>query len=119
MQLVHHVLVDLQAACCIEDDNIVSVLLSIANRILRNVRRQEFMFVVPVDINSDLLRIDLQLLHGSRSVDIKTGQERPVTSALELRREFCGCGCLTGAVQSHHHDDSHRGLWIQFQVDHL
>ena len=119
MQLVHHILVDLQTACCIKNYDIVPVLLSIADRVLRDVRRQEFMLVVPVDVNSDLLSIDLQLLHRSRSVDIKAGQKRPVASAFKLRRELCGCGCLPGSVQSHHHDDRHRGLRVQLQINHL
>ena len=111
---------------CIQNDNIVSVLLRIGNRLSGDLHR----LVIRShgkDIHFLLLSVDLQLFDCRRSVNITGNQQGFLSLGFQLSGKLCRRRRLTGTLKTRHHDyrDRFAGLHGNFrglashQGDHL
>ena len=108
LELVHHLVVDLQAAGGVDDHDAVA-------RALRLRRCRAFAIfttscVVALGVHRDveLLPERLELVDGGGAVDVGGDEPRRASFGLELARELGGGGRLSGALQPDHHDDGRR-----------
>ena len=111
-KLLHHRLVDLQAACGIQDQNVIPVFLRGCQGGFRDVHR-----ILGrshgKDGDADLLSVYLQLLHCSRAVYVAGCQQRPVSLLPELAGKLRRGGRLSCALKTCHHDDRDAVLRIR------
>ena len=102
LQLVHELLVDMQAACGVQKHQIVAVVGGELQRLLGNLHGIALPHLE--DGNVQLPAHHLQLGDGGGTVHVAGHQQRPlaVLPAHEARK-LCAVGGLTGALQTHHH----------------
>ena len=106
-QLLHQLLVNLQTACRINDDDIISMRLRIIDRRFGNGNG-----ISPrlhcEDRQLELLANHLQLLDGSRAINIAGYKQRMFALLFKGKTKLSGRCCLTGALQTDHHNDRRR-----------
>ena len=106
MELVHQLLVNLQAAGGIDDDIVVAVVLGVAHSLLGGEHR---VLGAPLEHRGPgLLPHHLQLFDSRGAVDVAGHQQGAVALGLQLVGQLGGVGGFTGALQAAHHDDGRR-----------
>ena len=106
-ELLHELLIDLQAARRIDDDDIAGMRLRIINRVLRD-RHCIRTLLHREHGDVELLAEDLQLRDGRRAVDVRRDEQRALALLLEREAELASRRRLAGALQADHHDDRRR-----------
>ncbi len=108
LQLVHHVVVDLQTAGGVDDDDAIA-------RAARRPRCRpcaifttSCVVAIGVDRNVELRAERLELVDGGGTIDVARDEPRLPAFALELARELRRGGRLSGTLQPDHHHDGRR-----------
>ena len=106
-QLLHELFINLQAACRIDDDDIIGMALGIRQSLFGD---SHGICALGHGENRQpqLLTHHLQLLDSSRAVDICCHQQGTLALFLQGQAQLAGRSGLAGALQTHHHDDSRR-----------
>ena len=106
-ELRHHLLIDLETAGGVEEDNVLMVQFCVLYCRLRDIRG-----TVPVthgeDFDALLLPVHLQLPDRTGPVDVQRGEQRLLSLKLHLPGELRSRGGLAGALESQKHDDCDR-----------
>ena len=102
-QLLHQVLVDVQASCGIEDDDVVAVVLGVFNGVFGDLHRADGAHLKDGCIH--LGTNYLQLFNRCRAVDVAGYQQWTVTLLAKHLGQFGRMGGFTGTLQAAHHDD--------------
>ena len=102
-QFLHHLFIDVQASCRIQNHHVVSVLRRMLHGCLRNVQRP-VVCTHGKEIHILLLRVDFQLFNGRRAVNIAGNQKGFLSLQLELSGQLRRCGGLTCTLKAAHHD---------------
>ena len=111
--LVHHLLVDGQTTGGIDDDHVVRLLLGLADSVLGNLHHVLVAFL-DVDVAAYRLTNHLQLLDGSRTVDVAGHQQRILVLArLQHVGQLAAERRLTRTLQTRHQDDGRAVLQLQ------
>ena len=114
LELMHHLLVDLETASRIDEDRI--------EMILRRVIHAGFcdLFRLPVFsereyFDTDFLTVDDQLFDRRRTVNVRRDKKHLPSLRLQFPGEFCRGRRLAGALQADHHEDGHVGRLLERQ----
>ena len=122
LELIHELLVYMQAACGIDEDIVVALVLckrdclfSCFNGVLRPLFK---------DRHADLFAEHLKLLDSRRAVDIARHEHRPAAAVLEHERKLGAVRCFTCTLKSAEHYHRRRvrssgkaGLCAAHEVD--
>ena len=106
-ELLHELLVNLQAAGRIDDDDVIHVRLRIGHSLVRNLDRILAAFLLE-NGKAELLADDFELRDGGRTVDVIGHEQRALALLLEREAELADRRRLAGALQARHHDDRRR-----------
>ena len=102
LQLIHELLVNMQAAGGIQKNQIIAVVGGIFQRLPRNTHRVALPHLKNRDVQ--LLAHYLQLGNGGGTVHIAGHQQRPLAVLpAHMARQLGAVGGFTGALQTHHH----------------
>ena len=102
-QFLHQHFVDLQAACGIEDDDVIAVVLGVGQCLFGDGRR---LFAGQgEDRRTGLFAHHLQLVDRGRTVDVAGHQHRAAALLDVVFCKLCCVGRLTVALQAAEHDD--------------
>ena len=105
LNFLHQRFVDVQAAGCIENYDVMAVLLRIRQTGLTDLCRP-FGGFFGVDINTELFTEALQLLHSGRALQVSSNQQRLLLlGLLKMQRELGAGRRLTTTLQTAHHQD--------------
>src|SRR5690606_17216560 len=117
LQLVHHGLVDLEAASRVHDDDAVILAAGKLHAVVGDRRRRG---VGPLAVHGDvkLLAERDELFDGGGPVRVRRDEQRPVAFPAQVQRQLASSGRLTGALQTDEHDDV-RGVARQVQTARL
>ena len=110
-QLIHKLVINLQAACGIQNHNVIAVILCVGHRLLGD--NLGLLGAQRKDWDTGLLTHHLQLLNGGRAVDIAGNQQRAAALTAVILAKLCGVGGFTVALQAAHHQ---HGLALVFQA---
>ena len=100
---LHHLVIDVQAARRVDDDDIAQVVDGILHAFLRDGDR--VLPVAAIDAHPHLIAECLELIGGSRAVHVARDEQGRVLFLLQTIREL-GCGSrLARALQADEHDD--------------
>ena len=106
--LLHHLLVDGEAPCRIDDEHVVEPALGVCHRALGN-RDGAFVGGARHETGARLRSQRLQLVNGRRPVDVRADHgDLAALAVLEVARELGHRGRLASALQSRHQDDRGR-----------
>ena len=111
LQLLHELLVDVQAAGGVHDDHVAAAVDGLAARFLGQAldrRGVGFAHLAFVEVRLHRLGDDLQLLARRRAVDVHAHQQRTAAALLQPGRELARGGGLAGALQAGHQNDGGR-----------
>ena len=102
--LLHHLGVDLQASGGVHKQRVEAFLLRLGQTCRRNLFR---LGISPEAeyLHTDLPTQGLQLIDGSRTVDISTHHQRPAAQILEMETKLGGRSGLTSTLQTGHQHD--------------
>ncbi len=103
--LLHERLVDGQAACGVDDDDVAAGVAGLVDGLGRDLDRIGW---IREDGYVDLATEGPELLDRGRALEIGTDQQWIATLALEPAGQLGRAGGLTGALQAGHHDDGRR-----------
>ena len=110
-QLVHQGIVDLQAACGIENDDVIAVVTGICHGLFGD--KLGLFGTHRENGDVDLLADDLQLLDSGRTVDVTRDKQRAAALAAVVPAQLGGVGGFTVALQAAHHQ---HGLALVFDA---
>ena len=102
--LFHHVGVDLQATCGVDQQRVEALL----PRFLQTSGSNVFRLGIRTEaehLDIDLCAQRLQLVDGSRSIDISPHHQGPTALILEMKAQLRGGGRLAGPLQACHQHD--------------
>ena len=103
-ELGHEEVVDREAACGVDDDDVVSVGLGLGDCALGDVGRVATGLGIDGDVEP--LAEDLKLLDGGGTVDVCGDEEGLLlVVAFDEACELAGGGGFAGALKANHHDD--------------
>jgi len=102
--LGHHLLVHVQTAGGVHDDDVALAHLGFPARHHARVHGVG-VFPEAETLDTGLLRHDFQLLDGRRAVDIRGHQEGFVALFLQMQRDLACAGRFSLTLQPHHHDE--------------
>ena len=103
LKLCHHVFINMQTSCSIENHYVMTVLLCVFNSSLCDIYRAVIISHSKY-INLLLFSIDLQLFDCCRSINIAGYQQGFLTLQFQLSCNLRSCGRLTGTLQTTHHN---------------
>ena len=107
LQFLHHVLINMKTSGCIQNHDIIIVLLRMFQSCLSNIRRLVIL-THGEHFYSLFLTVDLQLFDRCRAIYITCYQKRLLTFQLKLACKLsCGC-CLTSSLKTCHHNYGNR-----------
>ena len=107
-QLLHELLVDVQAAGGIYEENVAARLHAFPPSRPRQVTRLGFFQRAIGNRQLDIARDNRKLLPGGMSVDVDRDHHRTVAVFREPLRQLAGAGRLTGALEADDHDGAGR-----------
>ncbi len=107
LDLLHHALVDLEAAGSVDDDRVVAVLARVGDGAPGDVDRVG-VWALSVDGQVVLLAEGLQLRDGRWAVDVGGDEERAAAFLLEQGAELGDVGRFAGALQADEEEDARR-----------
>ena len=110
LQLDHQLVVDVQAAGGIHQQDVAAGVGGFAPRRARQIERQRFSRRAFVDRLPDFARDDLQLLARRRTVDVHRNHHRAVAVLRQPARQFAGGSGLTRTLQPD--DQEHAGRFV-------
>ena len=100
--LVHHLLIDGQTSGGIDDDDVVVLGLCLTDGVVGNLDNV-LVVGLGIDGNADALAYYVQLLDGSRTIDVAGYEQRIlVVAGLQQVGKLTGEGGLTGTLQTRH-----------------
>ena len=108
LQLSHQIVVDVEAAGGVDQQNVAAGLRAFAARGAGQVERLRFSGRAFIDWQTDVARDHLQLLARGRPVDIHRYHHGAMAVLREPARELAGGGGLTRALQADDHEDAGR-----------
>ena len=109
LQLVHELLVDMEAARRVQQDRVKSVVLGVGQGVPGDLHRVD----LPLGKHGDpqLFSHHLELGDGGGAVYVAGRQQRPFAHAVfEIARQLGAVGGLAGALEAHHHDHCGSGV---------
>ena len=112
--LIHHLLIDSQTTCGIDDDNGIALLLGLTDSILGDFYHILIAFL-RVDVNTNRSTNHLQLFDSCRTIDVAGYQQRllMMTSLQHVGKLTTESG-LTRTLQTRHQDDGRTAFQLQF-----
>lgn len=124
LDLFHHLLVDMEPACGIDDDHFPCILSRMLDGVLRNGHGSGF--PVRIDRHVNLFPQSDQLVDGGGTMHVRCNEKGRPALRLQVGCQLCRKGCLAGSLKAGHHDDGGRhggerniGLGGAEQLHHL
>ena len=111
-ELVHHRLVDMEAARGVEDDHVTPALpgdLEAGASDLQRGRADR----AGVDLDADLVAELDELVDRGGPVDVGGDQQRPLSLLAQADRQLGGGGRLAGALEADQHQDRRLGVELE------
>ncbi len=111
LHLLHHVIVNMQAARGIDDQKIAAAIHGFAPTFFGEAldgRRVGEDHIAFVQVGLDRLSYNFQLLASCRAINVDRDQHRPMSALLEPRRQLSRRRGFTRSLQSRHQDDGWR-----------
>jgi hypothetical protein len=102
LQLVHQIVVDLQAAGGVEDDCVAERSLRLGDGVATDA---DGVGRVAVDRDADLSPERAKLFDGAGALEVRRGQQRLAALRLQRQRQLRRGGRLAGPLQAAEHDD--------------
>ena len=117
-EFLHHSLIDLQASCGIQDDDVFSLFAGIAHCGVGDTGGLLSIFEGK-NIHSLFLTVDLQLLNSRGPVDVQCHQKGLASFGFELPGQLGGCGRFTCALAACHHNHCRASAGLQRNLSHF
>ena len=104
LKLLHQLFINMQSTSGIEDNDIISVVLRMLDRILCDLHWTDGSHLKHRSVY--LLTDNFQLFNRCRTINVTGNQQRTFALLAEHLCQFCRVGGFTGTLQTAHHDDS-------------
>ncbi len=104
LELIHKLLINVQTACRIKYHHVIAVFRGVLYRLPCNDHRVYLTHFK--DLYPCLFAYYLQLIDSRRTVHVTGSKQWTLPLILEVLRQLCSMGGLTGALETHHHYDA-------------
>ena len=107
-ELIHQLLVDMQAARCIEQHIVITLILGKFNRLTRNFHR--VCRALFKHGHTRFFANHLELLDRRRAVNVARHEKRAIPLIFQHQAKLCAIGRFANTLQAAHHHDRRR-MW--------